>query len=70
MLNKLEMSSGSRIDVNDWYAVEISTRMESSGNTLFCNMTRTSVDLGEIHKAARGASKTISSLVDRLASAR
>ena len=66
VLNKLEMSSGSRIDANDWYSVEISTRVESSGNTLYCNMMRISVDLGEIHKALRGAPNTISKLVDKI----
>lgn len=70
VLNKLELSSGSRIDVTDWYSVEISTRVESSGNTLFCNMLRVSSNLEEIYKAARNASETINNLVDRLTVAR
>lgn len=70
VLNKLEMSSGSRIDANDWHSVEISTRVESSGNTLYCNMMRISTDLGEIHKALRGAPSTISKLVDKITATR
>lgn len=70
VLDKLELSSGSRIDVTDWYSVEISTRVESSGNTLFCNMQRVSSNLKEIYKTAKNASETINSLVDGLTAAR
>ena len=66
VLNKIEMSSGGRIDATDWYSIEVSTRVESSGNTLFCKMMRVSVDLREIHKAVRSASETISKIVDGL----
>lgn len=70
VLNKLEMSSGGRIDANDWYSIEISTRVESSGNTLFCNVMRISADLGEIHKSLRGAPDTISKLVGKITATR
>ena len=69
-LNKLAMSSGSRVGDTDWYSIEISTRVESYGNALFCQMTRRSPDLKEAHKAARGASEIINNLVDRLTAAR
>lgn len=66
MLNKLEMSPGCKVDVADWHSMEISTRVESSGNTLFCNMIRMSNSQQEIHKTARDASGIVDKLVDDL----
>lgn len=65
-LSKLEMSSGSNAGDIDWFAVEISTRVESSGNTLYCSMTRRSPDLEPVFKTAEVAQEIISRLVDSL----